>query len=180
MGKMYWTSRLMKRLRPISSRARRGFTLIECSLTMVILGVAVAAMLQLLAAGTQSNIASNELTTAINLANNIREASSKLAFTDPTNPTSPNTQAGGTPSSFNDIWDLKGSFSPPLDCSLAQISLYSQWKQTVAVETVSPNQLTATRPSDPTVATARITVKVYHNGQYVYQMSWIVCAPDAG
>jgi prepilin-type N-terminal cleavage/methylation domain-containing protein len=177
---MYWTSRLMKRLRPISRRARRGFTLIEASLTMVIIGVAVAAMMQLLAAGTQSNIASNELTTAINLANNIREASTNLAYTDPTNPTSPNTQAGGSPSTFNDIWDLKGSFTPPLDCSLKPISLYSNWKQTVRVETVSPAQITATRPSDPTVATARITVTVYHNGIYVYQTSWIVCAPDAG
>jgi len=63
---------------------RRGFTLIEAAMVTVIIGVGVVAMLQLLAAGTVSNSEGTELTTAINLANNIREMSLGLAYYDPT------------------------------------------------------------------------------------------------
>lgn len=52
---------------------RRGFTLIEAALAILIVGVGVTALLELLAAGTMSNSAGTELTTAINLANNIHE-----------------------------------------------------------------------------------------------------------
>jgi prepilin-type N-terminal cleavage/methylation domain-containing protein len=52
---------------------RRGFTLIESALAILIIGVGVTALLELLAAGTMSNSAGTELTTAINLANNIHE-----------------------------------------------------------------------------------------------------------
>src|SRR5438067_8740133 len=52
---------------------RSGFTLIEASLTTVIIGVGVVAMMQLLATGTTSNIASFEQTTGINVAKAIRE-----------------------------------------------------------------------------------------------------------
>lgn len=52
---------------------RRGFTLIEAALAILIIGVGVTALLELLAAGTMSNSAGTELTTAINLANNIHE-----------------------------------------------------------------------------------------------------------
>jgi len=53
--------------------ARRGFTLIEAALAILIVGVGVTALLELLTAGTLSNVAGTELTTAINLANNIHE-----------------------------------------------------------------------------------------------------------
>lgn len=168
----------MKYTLPSRIAGRRGFTLMETTLAMVIIGVGVGAMMQLLAAGTQSNLASNELTTAINLANNIREVAAQLAYTDPGNPTSASTKET-SPLGYNDIWDLNGgAFSPPLDCSASPISSYSGWKQAVTVQTVAPDQITATRPNDPTVSTARITVTVYHGGQYIYQTSWIVCAPD--
>jgi Tfp pilus assembly protein PilV len=52
---------------------RRGFTLIEAALAILIIGVGVTALLELLTAGTMSNSAGTELTTAINLANNIHE-----------------------------------------------------------------------------------------------------------
>ena len=52
---------------------RRGFTLIEAALAILIVGVGVTALLELLTAGTMSNAAATELTTAINLANNIHE-----------------------------------------------------------------------------------------------------------
>jgi type II secretory pathway pseudopilin PulG len=66
-----------------AQRRARGFTLIEAAIVTVIIGVGVVGMLELLAAGTQSNSDGTELTTAINLANNIREMSLGLAYYDP-------------------------------------------------------------------------------------------------
>ena len=162
-----------------TSCRRRGFTLIETSMAMVIIGVALAAVLQLLAAGTQSNLAGKEMSTALNLSNNIREIASSLAYQDPNNPTSPNTRGSSPPTAYNDIWDLNtGDFNPPLDCSAQTISSLSGWEQVVAVQSVDPNNITATRPNDPTVPTARITVTVKYGGKFIYQASWVVCAPD--
>lgn len=64
----------MKRKAPIGMRRRAaGFTLIEAALAIVIVGVGVTALLELLTAGTMSNLAGAELTTAVNLANNVHE-----------------------------------------------------------------------------------------------------------
>ena len=55
----------------------------ESALAIVIIGTGVFAMLRLLAAGTSSNQAGAELTTAVNLANNIHEVIIRLPFYDP-------------------------------------------------------------------------------------------------
>src|SRR5436190_15618184 len=70
-----------------TTRSSRGFTLIEAAWVTIIVGVGVVGMLELLAAGTMSNSAGNEMTTAINLANNIHEISLGLSFADPQAPT---------------------------------------------------------------------------------------------
>jgi prepilin-type N-terminal cleavage/methylation domain-containing protein len=161
-------------------KPRRGFTLIETAMAMVIIGIAIGATLQLLAAGTQCNIAGTELTTAVNLAKNIREVAGTLAFQDPNNPTSPTTQKGNLVAA-NDIWDLDTvSQSPPVDCNRTTINQYVNWRQNVSVQTVWPAQLSSTRPNDPTSPTARITVTILHGGNAVYQTSWLVCMPNTG
>jgi prepilin-type N-terminal cleavage/methylation domain-containing protein len=173
----------MSALNPIQRRTpqpRRGFTLIEAAMAMVIIGLAVGSMLQLLAAGTQSNMAGGEMTTAINLTKNIREISSGLSFTDPNTPGSTNTNRNNL-AQANDIWDLDGlSLNPPVDCRGLAIDNYGTWTQKISVQTVSLNGLSSTRPSDATVPTARITVTITHSGRTVYQSSWLTCAPNTG
>jgi len=160
------------------SRAH-GFTLIETAMAMVIVGLAVGGMLQLIAAGSQSNIAGNELTTGINLAKNIQQISTSLAYTDPNNPGAPSLHKGNLAQATY-IWDLDTlSCSPPVDCSGNTITNYTGWTQKVSVQTVAAGQLTSTRPQDTTVPTARITVTISHKGQTVYSTSWLVCAPDS-
>ncbi|HXE51711.1 MAG TPA: prepilin-type N-terminal cleavage/methylation domain-containing protein [Tepidisphaeraceae bacterium] len=158
---------------------RRGFTLVEASMAMVIISVGVMAMLQLLAAGTVSNEDGAELTTAVNLANNIHEISLWLAFQDTNNPGSPTTKET-SPANYNDIWDMNGdTYSPPLDVSRNSIATYGNWAQQVTVSTVDPNNVTATRPNDPTQPTARVTVIITHRGKQVYQASWLITAPNS-
>ena len=157
-----------------------GFTLIETAMAMVIVGVAVGAMLQLIAAGSQSNMVGNEMTTGINLAKNIHEIASTLAYTDPNNPGSPTLHKGNL-SQATYIWDLDTlSASPPVDCTGQTITNYAGWKQSVSVKTVSTGQLTTVPPvQDTTVPTARITVTISHKGTTIYSTSWLVCAPDS-
>src|SRR4051812_13484267 len=112
-------------------RASRGFTLMETALAQIIIGVGVTAMCELLATGTSSNIAANELTTAVNLANNVHEMAVGLPFAD-----------GGSAviGSYHKIWDLNNvTFSPPIDVTRTSISSYSGWSQQVTVQTVDNN-----------------------------------------
>src|SRR3954454_21108038 len=134
-------------------RGRRGFTLIESAMVTVIIGVGVVGMLQLLAAGTVSNSEGTALTTAINLANNIREISLGLAWFDPQD-----THAGtaADPKEWNmkeplikdydNITDLDNcTFSPPIDVRKQPINEYANWKQVVRVQSV-PNGNVAGAP----------------------------------
>src|SRR5215216_2166023 len=90
-------------------RARRGFTLIEAAITTVIIGVGCVSMLTLLGAGTMANNEGAELTTAMNLAGNVREAMAGVAYTDPTSPTHWGPETGeSTVAAYDDLDDFDG------------------------------------------------------------------------
>ena len=164
----------------------------------VIIGVGVVAMLQLLAAGTVSNSEGTELTTAINLANNVREMSLGLAYYDPTDmakepPVYAWNTKEATVKEYDNIMDLDGGsdtwnsasdpaegyqkFTPPLDVRRNTVSGYKNWEQWVKVETVSENSVATVLPHDPKSPTARVTVKIVRNGNEVYRTSWLAVAP---
>ncbi len=136
-----------------SSRKRRGFTLIEAAITTVIIGVGCVSMLELLGAGTLANNAGAELTTAMNLAGNVRECMTGVAYTDPVNPTHWGAEAGETTATYNDLDDFDGkTFSPPLDARRQSLgSNFDNWSQSVTVT---------------------------HNGRQLYSQSWIVAYSD--
>jgi hypothetical protein len=165
---------------PNPFRRRRGFTLVEAALTTVIIGTGVVAMLELLAAGTMSNGGAAELTTAVNLANNVHEIAIGLPFTSATNPTSTTFKDTGGPANYTYVWDLNGdSYSPPLDIRRNAISNYSSWTQQVTVQSVDPQNLDAVRPNSVTLPTARVTVQILHGAKKVYKGSWLVAAPNS-
>lgn len=130
----------------------RGFTLIEASLTMVIVGVGFLAMLQLLAAGTMTNIRAVETTTAVNLAKNVRELMLK--------------------SPFANLKALNGtSHQPPVDSRGSSLDDFDNWKQTIKVQAVDPDRLTLD-VNDATPAALRITIGIDHNNEHVCDVSW--------
>jgi type II secretory pathway pseudopilin PulG len=137
---------------------RGGFTLIEAAIATVIIGVAFTAMLQLIAKGTEANGNSTELTTAINLANNIHEASIRVAY--------------------DDIFDLRGTHSPPVNARLQAISGMTGWTQVVGVNYVDENNLTQSVPDTQYEPTARVTVVIQRNGHEVYRTSWLTAASN--
>ncbi|HSI35943.1 MAG: prepilin-type N-terminal cleavage/methylation domain-containing protein [Phycisphaerae bacterium] len=165
----------------------RGFTLVEAAITTVIIGVGCVALLELLGAGTVANKESAQLTTAMNLAGNVREAMSSLYYSDPTASTHWGPETGETAvSAFDDLDDFDGwSSSPgnPIDARRARLSNdYAAWAQSIKVESINPANLQATI-SHLTLApdqrpTCRVTVTVSHHGHTVYTQTWIAAYAD--
>lgn len=186
----------------LRSRAAPGFTLIEAAMVLVIIGIGVLGMLQLLAAGTVANGNAAGITTAMSLASNIRELSLGLEFYDPNqvaaNP-DPNTLVWNSKEAsvelYDNITDLDGpadtwdkandpssgyqKFSPPIDGTRKPVTGYANWAQHVKVETVDPIKMRSTLPHLAKGEAVRVTVKVTHYDELVYQTSWIVVAPLA-
>jgi hypothetical protein len=129
-----------------------------------------------------SNGYANEMTTAVNLANNIHEIVLGLPFYDPDTaqgqtPAWSTPETGGT-AGMDDLLDLDGkTFSPPLDAARNTISTYSTWSQVVTVQSVANDNIGSVRPNTTTEPAAKVTVKILHNGKQVYQTSWIAVAP---
>jgi type II secretory pathway pseudopilin PulG len=137
-----------------SCRCRGGFTLIEAALVTVIVGVGFMAMLQLVAAGTNTNIQGALTTTGLNLARNVREMSLQKTFAD--------VQAMN-----NKTW------SPAIDGRGAALDDFKDWSQTVTVQAVDPDWLTADNGSVNPDA-VRLTVTVKHNADLACQASWYI------
>jgi hypothetical protein len=172
-------SRSAETVRPtgLATAKRTGFTLIEAALVTSIVGIGVLAMLQLLAAGTASNSAGAQMTTALNLAKGIREMSMGLSFTDDVTPTNWGPDAGETIGTYDDIDDLDGAvFNPPIDALRLTLTDYASWEQRVIVQSVDPDRITVAVPNGTSPA-VRVTVTLMHNGRRVTEISWTTFDP---
>ena len=166
----------------------------------VIIGIGVMSMLQLLAAGTVSNGDAASVTTAMTLANNIRELSVGLAYYDPDqNASKPDTlvwnSKEATVALYDNVTDLDGvtdtwdrtddpasgyqKFSPPIDGTKQQVQGSDKWAQYVKVESVDPARIRTVMPQSAKGEAVRVTVKVTRDEKLVYKMSWVVFAPLA-
>jgi type II secretory pathway pseudopilin PulG len=163
-----------------SDRRRSGFTLLEAALTTVIIGVGGVAMLQLLASGTAANGEGTSLTMAMNLAGNVRECLTGVAFSDPTVQDNWGPELGETLSSYNDLDDFDGvKFSPPIDARRNPLgNEFADWSQTITVQSVDVDDLRTViphlthKPADR--PTSRVTVSVQRHGKTLFTQSWVV------
>jgi prepilin-type N-terminal cleavage/methylation domain-containing protein len=133
--------------------ARRGFTLIEASLATLVIGVAFVATLQLIASGTVTNVQATSLTTGMNLARGMNEYLLQQKFSDL--------------KKFNGV-----SYKPAKDSRGADITEFGTWRQTIAVRTVNPSDLTKDAAGAPLAV--QITVTVSHDEQKICDLSWYV------
>jgi len=161
-------------------RRRRGFTLIEAAWVTVLVGLGAVAMMELLAAGTVSNAAGNQMTTAVNLSNNIHEIVLALPFADPQQPTTWATKEASI-AVYDNILDLDGcTFNPPLDVRRQAIPDLAGWSQKVTIDTVAADMVSSVRPKNATVPTARVTVQILLRDKIIHETSWLVVAPSPG
>ena len=177
---MKQTSRSSKR-----RRGRRAWTLIETTLTTIIVGLAVSSLVKLVLTSTQTNRYTQRLTIGSLLAENCREMMANLPFCDPAEATlNFGPESGETLASYNDVDDFDGFDSwnrpdigvgnpiGPIDASRRVIittvngapqvpAEWLYWRQQIAVDPVDPNNLNVTLPKTNTARTCvRITVTI--------------------
>jgi Tfp pilus assembly protein PilV len=168
-----------------SGRRGRGFTLIETTLTTIIVGLAITALVKQVMTSTQQNRYTQRLTTGCLLADNCREMMSGIPFNDPANGTlSFGPEGGETLATFNDVDDFDGFDSTvradiasgqpvgPVDAArrvitetvggVAQVPVeWRNWRQQIAVDPVDPNNLNTVYPKPNTARVGiRITVTI--------------------
>ena len=158
-------------------RLARGFTLIEAVIATAIIGIGVAALFVSLRAGTEVNGASGDLTQAVFLANEIREWTLKLPFSDPdvgseNNPPGPD---GSDPQTFvDDLDDMMGvTYSPPRDASGAAVSELTGWSQRMTMTWRDPDNVTQA-VADGASDVIQVQVEVLRGQKVLTTVSWLV------
>lgn len=174
-------------LRATHRGAHRGFTLIETALATIIVGVGIVASMQLFATCSVQNRASNQMTAAMLLCDNVREAMAGLNFNDPTTGKTTWGSEESSLSGYDDVDDFDGkTYSPPIDSLRASITTMSQYSQVVSVVPVFINKLSSnTNDSALEIAkgtytgAVRVRVRVLYRLRptdvptEVYRCSWI-------
>ena len=172
-------------LLPVSKVMRgssgKGFTLLEVLLATIILGIGIAAALNSMITGTTMNAESEKLTNATFLAQEIREWTQNLPFSDQDtqdmlNPPGPDSEGPYGP--FVDDLDdlLDAEFSPPVDSMGNEISGMSGWTQRITLSWRSED--------DPSVVVTNgssniiyVQVQIMSAGEVILSSGWI-CARE--
>lgn len=181
------------RVRRRHPRRRGGFTLIEASLTTVIVGTGVLAIVAAQQAYHMKNNWAGRTTTAMLLANEMRELTLNMPLHDPiTGETNYGPEADETTAlSYDDLDDFAGTitagtgtgttFNPPINALRQEIDDLDRWTQVVTVENVLPDYIDAafTQPIGST-SVMRITVAIQfqdpQSGQQetITELTWLV------
>jgi prepilin-type N-terminal cleavage/methylation domain-containing protein len=131
---------------------KKGFTLIEILIVVVLLGMAMAAIVASNVAFTQATAQAAQLSTAEFLIEQIRELTALLPY--------------------NDVDGFNGAvFNPPIDCQQRQLTDFSDYSQAVTVENLSANLQPA--GPDPNSPFVRVTVRILYQNNEITKASWI-------
>jgi len=136
----------------------RGFTLVEALMTILLLGVGLAAVLGAVNLGIRYSGEGTELTQAVFLAQEIRERTLNMDFLD--------------------VANLDGvTFSPPVNSHGETITGMSSWSQAVTTSYRSTN--------DPSITVSAgasnliyVQVQVSHGGQVCLTTGWLVARKE--
>ena len=164
-----------------SGRGRRagraGFTLIEAVVATAIVGIGVSALFVSLKAGTEVNGASADLTQAVFVAQEIREWTLKLPFTDPDpgdqgKPPGPD---GADPQwwvdDLDDLMDV--AYSPPRNGSGESMYGLDDWSQAITLTWRDPKNLSAVvTPGSSDVV--HVQVEVSRGSRALLTTGWFV------
>lgn len=154
-----------------------GFSLIEVAVATVTIGVAVAALLTTVSSGTQTNDAGKRLTQAVFVAQEIREWTLRLPFTDPDpgdqgNPPGPD---GSSPQVWvDDLDDLMDvTYQPPRDGRGYAITDMPRWSETLTLTWRNPDNLSA-EAADGSTDVVHVQVEVRYRDRPVLTTGWLV------
>ena len=155
---------------------RRGFTLTEVAIAIIIVGLAAVSLVTAGGACTRATRGSRELTQAVFLAQSIREWSILLPLTDP-DPADAGSPLGPDPNDApgmpDDVDDLMGmSFNPPRDGAGNPVSDLADWSQAVTLTWVDAEALTPVEPGSSNAV--EVQVEVSFQGRAIFTTGWLV------
>jgi hypothetical protein len=161
---------------PRDRRPRRAFTLLETSLATLIVGLTVLSIVKLITAVTTQNFYAQKTTTAMMLANNLRELFASLPFNDPVLGTHLGPNTGETSVAlYDDVEDFDNyTANPPIDANRQPIPALANWQQSVNVTHINPNnfQLTDSVANDAACVLDRVTITVSYNPDPANPAGW--------
>ncbi len=129
-----------------------GFTLVEVTLAIIIVGVAIVALMMLFTNGTSVNVYGNDLSTGVFLADQMRSMTDEMPFD--------NLVADGNQTYVNAV-DAQGTPIPGLE----------PFRQDLSVRTVNPDDMSTYIGPDPEAAV--ISAAVSRNGEFITRISWL-------
>ncbi len=132
---------------------KKGFTLVEVLIAVLLLGVAIATLMAANTVFTQANGAGATLATSEFLIEQIRERTAMMHYTQL--------------AALDNV-----TYSPPINGAGGTINDLSTFSQVVVVENVSPADMTLV-VADNTSDFSRITVSVTQNGNVISTAYWI-------
>ncbi len=135
-----------------SARYRRsGFTLIDIMIATLIIGLGMTALMMLMGAGTQVNEYGRDLSSAVFLAEQIRNMTEEM--------------------SYDDLAALNGQAFTGCDGNGNPVSGLEHYSQSILVEPINPATMTPWTNPDPPAC--RITVTVSQGNTRLSRMSWL-------
>ncbi|HUU93283.1 MAG TPA: prepilin-type N-terminal cleavage/methylation domain-containing protein [Phycisphaerae bacterium] len=153
--------------RPVDSR--RGFSLIEATMAMLLVAILLVAALSTLSAATTTSRISAERATGLLLAQDLMAEITCAAYVEPAQAPSFGPEGGeadGTRSAFDDVDDYHNwDASPPERRDGTAIPDRTTWRRSVQVRYVNPNNLPQTVATN--MGAKRITVVVTRSGKPV-------------
>ncbi|MBT8486970.1 MAG: prepilin-type N-terminal cleavage/methylation domain-containing protein [Phycisphaerales bacterium] len=144
----------MQRTRPTDRQPatdRRGFTLIEATISIALVGLVMVGAMELAGASVRVRHIGKERPRGIHLARDLMEEIIQTAYADPDAP--PNFGREGEPpgdrSKWNDVDDYAGvTDSPPTDLAGDPIDGYAGWSRSVVVNWVATDKTHETRGTE--------------------------------
>lgn len=151
-------------MRPSSQTScsfRRAFTLLEATLSIVIVAVMLCAAMSLISAYGRTRSSRQDLGRAMLLAQQLMSEIVQCSYADPTTgSTTFGPESGETRANYNDVDDYNGlNESPPATRSGTLIPGYAGWSRSVQVSYVDPATPTTVVSTDKGVKRIVVTVK---------------------
>ena len=140
--------------RSMVTTGRRGFTLVEAAVAIVVIGLGIVALLGAMGAGARNVHASEQTTRGVMLAQEVREWTSTLTYEQLT-------AMGGN------------TYSPPRDGRGQPFNDFQYWAQTIELTWLDPKDFSQTL-SPGASDLVEVWVTISYQDQPVYRTSWLV------
>ncbi len=156
-----------------TKKTYNGFTLLECLLATVLIGIAVAALVAANGSFTRINGDAAELSTAEFLIEQIRELTDLLPATDPDFSGWTFGCLEGSLALYDDVDDFDNRvFNPPITSDRQTLNDFSAYTQEVTVVNINESNFEQV-VADNSTAFLKVTVRIMLNGKEISSASWI-------